>query len=459
VGPARPDSAPAPALPFGFAPSLLVSFLLSTAITFNRGAYSEGALTLIFIALAVLVFCLSESARRLVPIQRNPRTTLVLVWLGAFAMAWYAWNDDVLIYPALPWTTGKHAQVAVLVLLASYLPFLTGRLREANVVRLARFAAIAAAITVAGVDVIRVSPAPRIDVWTVQQAGAAALLAKKNPYTAVAERDTGPRVAEDVPYVYPPTQIYLTAPAYALGRDVRFTMLAAIVLAGVGMRYITGRAGSALPSIALDGPALYLWSMTKLFFILEQAWVDPVQVMLIVMTLAAYVGRRRWLTAVLLGVVLSSKQTMFWAVALTGVSLRFNRRQWLTTALVGFALVLPFIVLDFRALKHANFDFLSGLPSRPDALTFNSWYLHHFDAELPGSIGFFLAGIVAALAMWRMRGTAARLALSLATTYSFFFAFNKWAFSNYYFMMASLAALSAAAACHAVGAGSSEPEV
>jgi hypothetical protein len=235
--------------------------------------------------------------------------------------------------------------------------------------------------------------------------------------------------------------------------DVRYAMLAAMVLAGVGMRFITGHARAELPAIAEDAPALYLWLMPKLFFILEQSWVDPVQVMLIVLALAAHVSRRSYLAAVVLGFVLASKQTMFWAVGLTGVLLHFDRRQWAATLAVGGALVLPFAWLDFRALKHANFDFLNQLPSRPDALTFNSWYLRTFGSEMSKTVGFALAGLVSAFAMWRMRGSAARLALAIATTYAFFFAFNKWAFANYYFLISSLTAVAAATACHSLGVG------
>jgi hypothetical protein len=441
------ETAP-PAFPYGFAPMLLVSFLSGMAINFNLGAYSEGALTFVLIALGVVVFSLTESAKRVVSITRGSRFLYVIVWLGLVGMAFYAWNDEPFLYPWRPWDVGRKAQKVVLVLLATYLPFLTGRWREPKGLRLLRFGAFAAAVALAGADAIRASPMPSIDVWTVQQAGAAALLAGENPYTTVAEADSGPRLAADVPYVYPPTQLYLTLPAYALAKDVRFTMLAALLIAGLGMRFITGRARTGLPSIVEDAPALYLWLMTKLFLILEQSWIDPVQLMLITLACVAHVVRRSTVTAVLVGVILSAKQTMFWAAGLSGVILRFDRKQWAITVAVAVTLVFPFVWLDFRALKHANFDFLTNLPSRSDALTFNSWYLRRFGAELPGSAGFLLAGLVAAFSAWRLRGSVGRLGIAVTGTYFFFFTFNKWAFANYYFIISGLAALAAAASFH-----------
>lgn len=451
IEPSERDTAPS--LPLGFAVLLLASFLFSMAITFNRGAYADGALTLILGGLGILVVCSLESGRRGVVAERNPRLQLQIVWLGLLVMLFHGINDEVIIYPIRPWDLGRKMQLVALGLLFTYVPFLTGRWREHRWVRWGRFGVFAIVVALAGRDAIRASPSPRIDVWTVQQAGAAELKAGRNPYRTVAVRETGPTGLDSVPYVYPPVQLYLTLPAYAAMGDVRYTMLAAIVLAGIGMRYITGRARAELPAIAEDAPALYLWLTPKLFFILEQSWIDPVQVMLIVFAYAAYVSRRPYLAAFVLGFVLASKQTMFWAVGLTGVLLRFDRRQWATTLAVGGALVLPFVWLDFRALKQANFDLLNHLPSRPDALTFNTWYMRTFGSELSKSVGFGLAALTAVLAMWRMRGSAARLGLAVATTYAFFFAFNKWAFANYYFLISSLSAAAAATACHSLGVG------
>jgi hypothetical protein len=436
-------------LPFGFAPMLLISFLFGIAITFANGSYTNGAIMFVLLGVGLSVFCLIESASNRESNGRSSTLLFVCIWLGLVGIGFFATNEDLLMYPVRAWTTGRHALIANLVLLATYLPFLSGRWREPKAVQILRFAAFAVALTVGGLDVIKASPTPRIDVWTVQQSGAQALLDHKNPFQVVAQHDTGPRGGEDVPYVYAPGQLYVTLPAYWLGKDVRYTMLAALLLAGIGMRIITGRARTGLPSIAEDAPTLFMWLMTKTFFILEQAWIDPVQIMLITFTFMSYVLRfPSFITAALLGLVLPAKQTMFWAVGLVGVILRFNKRDWLTTIGVGGALILPFALSDFRALKYANFDFVNQLPARTDALTFNSWYLYKFGTQLPGSLGFLLAGIVAAFSMWRLRGSVGRLGIALTSTYSFFFAFNKWAFANYYFAVASLAALAAAASLH-----------
>jgi hypothetical protein len=301
-------------------------------------------------------------------------------------------------------------------------------------------------VVAAGVDALRAAPQPYIDVWTVQQAGAEALSQLKNPYSEVHVMDTapGPRFGQDVPYVYPPTQLYVTLPAYLLWHDVRFAMLAAVVLAGFGLRFIAARGRLSGPALLADAPALMIWLMPKLFYILEQSWIDPVQLMFIVATLAAYTAGFPWLAAVLLGVTVSAKQTMFWAFGLMAVMLVWDKKQQALAVAVAGGLVAPFVWLDFKALKHANFDFVNELPPRPDALTFTNWAAREFALPPSSKFGFALAICVAALAVWRFGRSRARVGIAIAATYAVFFAFNKWAFANYYFLLTGLCALGAA---------------
>ena len=58
-----PEEKRAVALPVGYAPMLLVSFLCGMAITFKNGRYSGGALLLVLVALGVLVFSLRRDCR------------------------------------------------------------------------------------------------------------------------------------------------------------------------------------------------------------------------------------------------------------------------------------------------------------------------------------------------------------------------------------------------------------
>lgn len=439
------------AVPAGYATLLGASFFFSWAIVPSRGAYTDFALAFVLLACVLVTWrfaamCLAPGAAG-EPV--SARQVSVPVWAGALGMAFFASNDiESIIYPVKGWEAGRAAQAVTIIAVLSYLPFLGGR-REPSPLKWVRLAALAGALAVGGAATYDSSPRPHIDVWTVQQAGAQALAEGSNPYTSVAMRDTGPRTAQDVPYVYPPTQVLLTMPAWWLAREVRFTMLAALLLLGACLRFITGRAGRALPSVVLDGPTLFVWCSPKLYFILEQAWIDPVQMGLVSLLFALAVFRRgSWVTAVALGLVLSAKQTMFWLVGQVAWILRLPFRRWALAGVTAGAIVLPFVLWNFAALKHANFDFVNALPHRPDALTFNNWGFRKFGHLVPGSFGFGLALIVSAFAAWKLRGSAARASVAAATTYTWFFVFNKWCFANYFFTLLSLAAIAAACSFH-----------
>ncbi|MGH7326905.1 MAG: hypothetical protein ACREJX_01015 [Polyangiaceae bacterium] len=438
-------------LPTRFGPALLACWCLAITNTFSRGAYSEHALQFIVMALLILTWRLVEAwfprDRALVA---SSALVLGVAWVGAFGMQWNAWNDpSIVIYAQKPWETGRQVEVASMGLLLTYLPFLSGRFREPRWLRDLRFALFVGLVIAAGVAAMRVSPKPDIDVWRVQQIGADALIHGKNPFTAVAVRDTAPGVLRDnVPYVYPPTQVYLTVPGKFFGEDVRYSMLAALVLIGIACRAIVRKSGLKLPAFAEDAPALFLWLTPKLFFILEQAWVDPIQICLITLAITAWVYRLRTLSLVLFGIVFSSKQTMFWIAPLAGFTLRWKLRDWIIAGAVAVAMELPFVIWDFKALKYDNLDFLTALPPRPDALTLTNWYQRKFGEPVTGQIAFVFAAIIVAVSSWKIRDSIARFGVALAATYLFFFAFNKWALANYYFMTGALAALAAAMAFH-----------
>jgi hypothetical protein len=439
----------------GFGAALLVAWCLSTAITYNDGAYSDFALVPIVLAFFVIV---ARFGREIVLGATRPahsegsgiRGLEPIVLAALVAMQFSAWNDPHLImYARGEWTTGRHCELGSMALLLTYVPSMLGW-RERRAVSDARFAIFACMVLAAGVATIHVSPTPSIDVWTVQQQGAEALLHGKNPFTSVGVHNTAPGARGDaVPYVYPPTQALVSTLAYALTKDSRYATLLAFLVAGLAMRAIARtrrleRPTSSMPLLE-DAPALFLWLAPKAFFIVEQAWVDPVQLAFVSLALCAEVRGRRWLSVVLFGVLFSAKQSMFWFAPLAGFAFRWSLRQWIVAALVAASSVLPFAILDFKALKYANFDFLTSLPPRDDALTLVNWAQRKLGWAASTRYGFLGAAAVVGISSLRARGPA-RFATAALTTYFVFFVFNKWAFANYYFLIGGLAALAAAAA-------------
>ncbi len=348
-------------------------------------------------------------------------------------------------------------QVALLCLVSTYLPFLARS--ESEALRRLRFASFAVLVFVLGLVVFWFDPHPQIDVWSLQMRGAEIFTRGQNPYTHAAVPDTDPENTFTVPYVYPPASIYAGAMGLLVGGDVRYALLGAVLATGIAIRFVARRHGrAAVPSILEDAPALIFWLTPIMPLVLELSWVDPIQSMMVSLGLAAFCANKRNLAAVFFGVAASSKQSMFWLLPMAAMMLGFRRKQWVVMGLAAVAPVLPFVIWDFRALKFSTFDFMSQLPPRRDALCFTNAMYQWFRLPFPTASAFVLAAGVVAIAIARRRGKSPfAFAQAVVLTYFVFFFFNRWAFTNYYFLLTGLSALAAAAALRQRASMSASP--
>jgi hypothetical protein len=434
-------------LPRAFGIALLASAVIGAVIIPSRGHYRADSMVLVFAALGVVAWLLVDLIRqrstkvKTVLLQRVVPAVLVLFLASALI------DSRLLIDLDRPWWTLRVLTFVELLLLASYLrpPSPEGSRWPAI-----RFALFGLCLGLAMLETVRLSPIPHIDVWTVQTGGARALVEGKNPFEVVGVVDTAPGVLrDDVPYVYPPLQAFLTVPSLLLG-DVRFTMGTALLVLGIALRDLTVHSGRRLPALLVDAPALVVWLSPKLLFIFQQAWVDPVQIALISTATALAMRRRVWLSSLAFGLVFASKQTMFWVAPLAFVTFPFFRlRHAVVAGALAVATYVPFVLWNWPALLHANLGFVAGLPSRDDALSFVNWAWRALGVRVPYAIAFPLAATMVGYVVLRRRAEPKVFGIALLVTYFVFFTLNKWTFANYYVSLLGLAALGAAMALHA----------
>ncbi len=447
------DPPPAVAASRDYAWLLLAAFQIGLANALSRGAWHPFALGLLLATFASLAwrFFAARGPDRAETAGAYMRWLPVCVLVLGLSLPITAWVHPFGLAAErsawLPWI-----RIASLASLASYVPFLGARV-ESSAIRTVRFAGFAVLLLALGVLAIATDPAPPIDVWAIQTRGVDLLLAGKNPYVWAAVPDTDPENDFTVPYVYPPTALYAGVLGKLLGGDVRYAMLLAVFASGFALRAVArgisrSRAGADFPSILEDAPALFFWQSPIVLFVIELAWIDPIQVFLVSVALALHVAgaaETRTLAAVVLGVAISSKQSMFWLFPLGGIVLGFDRRRWLWSALAALVPVVPFFVWDPRALFDACFRFLSALPPRRDALTFTNALWQWLGVSLPSAAAFVLAAIAVGHACLRRSRSPAGFAEAAVLAYFAFFLFNRWAFANYWFLVGGLCSLAAAA--------------
>jgi hypothetical protein len=292
------------------------------------------------------------------------------------------------------------------------------------------------------VTVFAVVPHPKIDVFDLQTAGAEQLLAGKNPYVSVHVGDTFQ--AGTVPYVYPPLQIVVTSLVRLLGGDVRFAMLAGLVLAIVGTRQAVRRLAPDASPIVQDLPALLLAVGPTTAFVLEEAWTEPVGLGFIGLAVWAFSARRLTLSAVLWGLAMSSKQSFVFGLPLLLLLPGFSLRHVGIAIAAAVVVIAPFMAWDFGALWRCNVTHYLNLPPRLDGLTFMNMIRFRF-GWAPGDFLCVFAAIFALLASWRRsERSASGMLLAYATVLLVFFSTGKQSFVNYYFLVVGIATMAAA---------------
>jgi hypothetical protein len=305
-----------------------------------------------------------------------------------------------------------------------------------------------------GAWLLRLSPAPAIDVWAWHREAFSQLAHGHNPYTGTMPDIYGHgmfyapgavvngRVQTGFPY--PPLSLLLAGIGHLAAGEYRFANLAAITGAGALMAY-------ARPSARSFAAAAAFLFTQRFFFVLEQGWSDPLAVLLLSAVVFVWHRARRWLW-VALGLLFAVKQYLVLAAPL--VLLLYPRPlEWrsLTRELgkaVGLAaaLTLPVALLDPAAFFHSLVGFQAAQPFRADSLSFPAQIAQQGGGAPVLWGGFAAVPVVWGLALWRAPRSAAGFAGATAILFLFFFAFSKQAFANYYFFVlgASLCAVASA---------------
>jgi len=310
-----------------------------------------------------------------------------------------------------------------------------------------------------GVWLIHASPRPLIDVITVFREALAALGRLESPYSITfpniyateAWYDAGLVVDGRVQFgfPYPPLSLLMAVPAYALGGDVRYADLGALLTGAAAIGY------SARGRIAALAAAGLLFT-PRTFFVLEQGWTESLVICWVGLTvlaatraLAAPRGsvHARRLTAIALGLLVAVKQHLALALLLARWLRRSDEEAPTTGSIVllacgvAAAVTMPFVLWDPAGTWLSIVVLQVREPFRVDSLSVLSHLAIHGWQPTPALL---LAGPIAAicaglgLTWWRLPRTPAGFCFGLATTFLLLFLFSKKAFCNYYFLVIAL---------------------
>jgi hypothetical protein len=423
--------------------------LLAVALADRDGRYGGGAVLVATAAAALALLVALRGETVWGPVRTEPpsaRASSVKGLLGVMVAGFLVF-DAVKppapgLVPARPPAFLALLGVAALVL-ATYVPPLDRALSRLGAwrarLRLAVWLACAAGM---GAVVIRAGRSPWIDVWLFQQEAARTLLAEANPYARPYPNlygtleFYGPAVADSAlvrGFPYPPETILVGVPAYALLGDVRFAMLAALLVAA----WLLARlAPAGLGELA--AAALLFHPRTS--YVLHQAWTEPTVLAAalgVVLALRWLAARpRRWAVAAVAGaLLLGAKQySPILAAPLVPALPRAVRARAIALAVaVAGVVVLPFALWNPAALWRGVVAMQFLQPLRLDALAWSAALVRLGVRPLPGMLPFLVAAAVL-VAAWPRRGELAQGVAAASAAFLLFVLSAKQAFLNYHWL-------------------------
>ncbi|MBI3167033.1 MAG: hypothetical protein HYZ22_01035 [Chloroflexi bacterium] len=296
-----------------------------------------------------------------------------------------------------------------------------------------------------GVWLIKHVPYPFIDVFVFHQNSGNALLNGVNPYTLTAPNIYGEKYiygygAEliqngvlTIGNPYPPLSIYFSSLGYLFGGDIRYSHLFAFVLSGALIAFLHPGRGSKL--------AAYLFLFTpKSFYVIEQSWTEPIVVLFLTAVVYCAIHRPRWLFA-LAGLLFASKQYLLFTfplmLLLFPVKPPFPAwlRRFSEIGLVALAVTAPLALWDFPSFMWNVGEAQWYQIFRLDALSYLAAYARVTDIQPSQLIAFAMLAL-AFFFVWRfLPRTPDGFVAAFAWCLMLFFAFNKQAFCNYYFLV------------------------
>jgi hypothetical protein len=418
----------------------LAAVVLALALQIGSGMYDERALALTVMAGAVTAAAALWLRRGAPPEPAFPAQAI----LGA-GCAWglacqflgnptfYA--DQRALQGGFRWLA-----LTALLLLSAYLCV---HLR-ASLVK-ARFLLLLACFAVMGIAIIRASPRPWVDVWTLQQGASEALQRGLDPYSGTypniygnltgkmysAELLSGGRLAA---YPYPPLTILTDVPGHLFFGDVRYSLLALMILGAWAMARVGQGASGELA-------ALFVLYQPRTFFVLEQSWTEPLVLACFALAVLALArGRLTW-AGVALGLLAASKQGSPYLLVPLAFALPAGRRgkPIAIAAGVALAVMLPFALWDIHGFIRGVVRMQLLQPFRDDSLSLPALIAHlrPGDYSLLAVVGLLLGALLLALCL-RKNPTLLQAVAAAAAAWFGVLLFYKQPFCNYYWLCVGL---------------------
>jgi hypothetical protein len=290
------------------------------------------------------------------------------------------------------------------------------------------------------------SPKPWIDVWVNNTAAVDHFLNGVNPYTQDYPDIYHGAYDYKPGFLYFPGILYWFAPFRWLFGDIRYGFVFANLLIAGGCFRLAREL--KVPAVTAVAVVLAWLSFPVTFFVLEQAWIDTILGALAVLMFLGIVKKRWILTGICMGAAVAVKQYGF-VIAFVGLVLILRQAGWkpvfkaaIAAAVACFAMLLPFMIADFGRFYASTITSQTSSSPRMDAFNATIYLIREYGIMIPGMARMVIAVIGVLGGGWlvfrRVKPDAADAAGGIFIAFGVPFVFGKWAFCNYYYLLASI---------------------
>lgn len=298
--------------------------------------------------------------------------------------------------------------------------------------------------TTAGLLLIAAFPYPTIDVFLFQEKAADALINGINPYTIRYSDVYTPELSLHFyppgwsvngilqsGYPYMPLILFMSLLGTFLG-DCRYSSLIAIIVSSCLIAYTKPGKFSKIT-------ALFFLFLPFFPLMLVNAWNESYVVLMLAIAWFCHCRCKRLLPYAV-GLLLVSKQYM---IIVTPLVLLFLKRRWDFQNIKSFAwraifagsvITLPLVLWDVEEFINSAVSFLLRHPFRFDSISFLA--LANPDNPVMWTWVPFVCSMAAIISiLWCDRYRRVNFPFAAGFTLMLFFAFNKQAFGNYYYLV------------------------
>jgi hypothetical protein len=270
-----------------------------------------------------------------------------------------------------------------------------------------------------------------IDVGIMIQESSAHFLAGRNPYSSATAWLPG--------FIYLPAGLLLPLPFYTIFGDTRFGSIV-WELIGIGFIYQIARAELSPRFMKLAEQIILLFMLQpRSLFVIEQAWIEPVIVGMIAVTLYFFYYRfADSLTDIVLAILLAIKQYLLFIYLPVFILYNFKWKRYAITSFIFSLILFPFFIWNPNAFYNQTVLHYLRIPIEPTSLGLTAYFAQQ-GIPIPRWISPAAAGLVAiVLGLLLKRFGLLGYLHTLILTFFCLFIFGQQAFANYYYLISFL---------------------